>query len=73
MDSKLAPQADATEKAAEPEVPVSNPQEKKDNARTVANAVTLALPQGDLRWFLRGWKLAATCPPAPSRKSHENH
>src|SRR5258705_11198980 len=29
MDSKLAPQPEATD-AAEPEVPVSNPQEKKD-------------------------------------------
>src|SRR5688572_7125254 len=30
MDSKLAPQPEARDKAAEPEVPVSNPQEKKD-------------------------------------------
>lgn len=30
MDSKLAPQSDARKEAAEPEIPVSNPQEKKD-------------------------------------------
>jgi AhpD family alkylhydroperoxidase len=30
MDSKLAAQSDGSETAAEPEVPVSNPQEKKD-------------------------------------------
>lgn len=30
MDSKLAPQAEARETTSEPEVPVSNPQEKND-------------------------------------------
>lgn len=30
MDSKLAPQAEASKTEAEPEIPVSNPQEKKD-------------------------------------------
>src|SRR5215471_7266807 len=30
MDSKLAPQAEKSETAAEPEIPVSNPQDKKD-------------------------------------------
>ena len=30
MDSKLAPQPEAREKAAEPEIPVSNPQETGD-------------------------------------------
>ena len=34
MDSKLAPQAEASQKAAEPEIPVSNPQEKKDGKPT---------------------------------------
>jgi len=53
--------------------PVVSPQEKNDTISTTPNRATLARPQLDLRWCLKGLKFAVMCPATPARNSHESH
>src|SRR5690606_13862992 len=49
------------------------PKENIETTRARAKIATLALPRLDFRCFAIARKFTAMWPPAPTRKSHENH